>query len=233
MLPAKKRRGSPTGGGNFYIFKSGRRRAQQAAAFNFIKWMTAPERAARMEHRDRLCRGTRPTPRRPPAMKKYVADFPPAAVARDQLKYAVAELSTHDNQRVHQGRSNDAHAGRADRHQDARAGDEGRAGAKPTASAQALQVSSAAIGQRPARAGRSPIPMQRHTPIATLRTRTSMAGCCCCRRPCCWSPSRTGRRSPRSGQLLFDAAGGDARRPFRRPRQLRRPCSATRCSGRR
>ena len=33
-------------------------------------------------------------------MKKYVADFPPAAVARDQLQYAVAELSTHDNQRV-------------------------------------------------------------------------------------------------------------------------------------
>jgi sn-glycerol 3-phosphate transport system substrate-binding protein len=33
-------------------------------------------------------------------MKKYVADFPAAAVARDQLKFAVAELSTHENQRV-------------------------------------------------------------------------------------------------------------------------------------
>jgi sn-glycerol 3-phosphate transport system substrate-binding protein len=33
-------------------------------------------------------------------MKKYVADFPAAAVARDQLQYAVAELSTHENQRV-------------------------------------------------------------------------------------------------------------------------------------
>jgi len=33
-------------------------------------------------------------------MKKYVGDFPPAAVARDQLPYAKAELSTHDNQRV-------------------------------------------------------------------------------------------------------------------------------------
>jgi sn-glycerol 3-phosphate transport system substrate-binding protein len=33
-------------------------------------------------------------------MKKYVAEFPPAAVARDQLQFAVAELSTHDNQRV-------------------------------------------------------------------------------------------------------------------------------------
>jgi len=35
-----------------------------------------------------------------PAMKKYVADFPAAAVARDQLQFSVAELSTHDNQRV-------------------------------------------------------------------------------------------------------------------------------------
>ena len=33
-------------------------------------------------------------------MKEYVAGFPVAAVARDQLQYAVAELSTHDNQRV-------------------------------------------------------------------------------------------------------------------------------------
>ena len=35
-------------------------------------------------------------------MQKYVADFPAAAVARDQLQYAVAELSTHDNQQVTQ-----------------------------------------------------------------------------------------------------------------------------------
>jgi sn-glycerol 3-phosphate transport system substrate-binding protein len=33
-------------------------------------------------------------------MKQYIAGFPPAAVARDQLPYAKAELSTHDNQRV-------------------------------------------------------------------------------------------------------------------------------------
>ena len=34
--------------------------------------------------------------------EEYVADFPAAAVARDQLQYAVAELSTHDNQQVTQ-----------------------------------------------------------------------------------------------------------------------------------
>ena len=37
-----------------------------------------------------------------PAMKAYVDGFPAAAVARDQLPYAKAELSTHDNQRVTQ-----------------------------------------------------------------------------------------------------------------------------------
>ena len=35
-----------------------------------------------------------------PALKKYASEFPPALVARDQLPFAVAELSTHDNQRV-------------------------------------------------------------------------------------------------------------------------------------
>jgi len=35
-----------------------------------------------------------------PVMKQYVTGFPPAAVARDQLPFAKAELSTHDNQRV-------------------------------------------------------------------------------------------------------------------------------------
>ena len=34
------------------------------------------------------------------AMKTYAASFNPAIVARDQLKEAVAALSTHDNQRV-------------------------------------------------------------------------------------------------------------------------------------
>ena len=44
--------------------------------------------------------GTRPDAYETPALKKYVAEFPPAAVARDQLKYSVAELSTYDTGRV-------------------------------------------------------------------------------------------------------------------------------------
>ena len=35
-----------------------------------------------------------------PALKKYLADFAAPTVARDQLRHAVAELSTHENQRV-------------------------------------------------------------------------------------------------------------------------------------
>ena len=33
-------------------------------------------------------------------MQAYTADFPPALVARDQLEFATAELSTYQNQRV-------------------------------------------------------------------------------------------------------------------------------------
>jgi sn-glycerol 3-phosphate transport system substrate-binding protein len=98
MLPAHQGRGSPTGGGNFYFFKK-MTAEEQDAALKFVKWMTTPERAADWG----IATGyvaTRPDAWDTPAMKKYVADFPAAAVARDQLKYAVAELSTHDNQRV-------------------------------------------------------------------------------------------------------------------------------------
>lgn len=33
-------------------------------------------------------------------MKAYTASFPQAIVARDQLKFAVSELTTHENQRI-------------------------------------------------------------------------------------------------------------------------------------
>jgi len=98
MLPANKRRGSPTGGGNFYLFKQ-TKPEQQAAAVKFIRWITSPARAAQWGI-DTGYVAVRPDAWETPAMKKYVADFPAAAVARDQLQYAVAELSTHDNQRV-------------------------------------------------------------------------------------------------------------------------------------
>lgn len=98
MLPADERRGSPTGGGNFYLFKAATDR-QRAAALRFLQWITSPDRAAQWGI-DTGYVATRPDAWETPAMKAYAAQFPAAAVARDQLQYAVAELSTHDNQRV-------------------------------------------------------------------------------------------------------------------------------------
>ena len=98
MLPAAKRRGSPTGGGNFYVFKKATKE-QQAAAVKFAKWMTTPERAAQWGM-DTGYVAVRPDAWETARMKEYVKGFPVAAVARDQLQYSVAELSTHDNQRV-------------------------------------------------------------------------------------------------------------------------------------
>jgi len=98
MLPAGKQRGSPTGGGNFYIFKQSTP-AQREAAMKFIKWVTQPERAAQWGI-DTGYVAVSPAAFETPVMKKYVSEFPAAAVARDQLPFAKAELSTHDNQRV-------------------------------------------------------------------------------------------------------------------------------------
>ncbi len=100
MLPADKRRGSPTGGGNFFVFRSATT-AQRQACLRFLRWISSPERTAQWGI-DTGYVATRPDAWKTAAMQKYVADFPAAAVARDQLQYAVAELSTHDNQRVTQ-----------------------------------------------------------------------------------------------------------------------------------
>jgi sn-glycerol 3-phosphate transport system substrate-binding protein len=97
-MPSKARGGSPTGGGNIYVFKNADK-AKLAAALEFARFLSTPERAADWG----IATGyvaTRPDAWQTDAMKKYAAQFPPAAVARDQLKDAVAELSTHDNQRV-------------------------------------------------------------------------------------------------------------------------------------
>ena len=98
VLPAGKKPGSPTGGGNFYLSKKASL-AEQEAAFKFIRWITTPERAAQWSA-DTGYVAVTPTSYETAAMKKYVADFPQALVARDQLPTAVAELSTHENQRV-------------------------------------------------------------------------------------------------------------------------------------
>ena len=98
MLPAKRHPGSPTGGGNFYIFAK-TTPAEQQAALKFAKWATAPQRAAQWSIATGYVAVT-PAAWDTAEMKKYAQDVPQALVARDQLQYSVAELSTHDNQRV-------------------------------------------------------------------------------------------------------------------------------------
>jgi sn-glycerol 3-phosphate transport system substrate-binding protein len=98
MLPAKKRLGSPTGGGNIYFFK-GTAPEQQQAAVKFARWLTQPQRAASWSAATGYVAVT-PAAWDTPEMKKYAQDVPAATVARDQLRHAVAELSTHENQRI-------------------------------------------------------------------------------------------------------------------------------------
>lgn len=98
MLPAKVTRGAPTGGGNFYLFKESTD-AQKTAAVEFVKWITAPEQAAKWS----IATGyvaPRPDVWELPVMQEYVAKVPGALVARDQLEFAKAELSTFQNSKV-------------------------------------------------------------------------------------------------------------------------------------
>jgi sn-glycerol 3-phosphate transport system substrate-binding protein len=98
MLPANKRRGTPTGGGNFYIFKNSSVEEKQAA-LKLIKFMTSPEQSAQWSvHTGYM--GVSPAAYETRILKEYVAGFPYAAVARDQLQYATAELSTYESGRV-------------------------------------------------------------------------------------------------------------------------------------
>jgi sn-glycerol 3-phosphate transport system substrate-binding protein len=99
MLPAKERRGSPTGGGSFYVFKSASPE-QQKAAVKFIQWITKPELAAEWSIKTGYVAVT-PAAYKTKAMEEYVKSFPAATVARDQLEHAVAELSVHENGRIY------------------------------------------------------------------------------------------------------------------------------------
>jgi sn-glycerol 3-phosphate transport system substrate-binding protein len=98
MLPASVRRGSPTGGGNFYIFKD-TSEAERRAAMRLIRFMTDPERSAEWSIRTGYM-GISPDAYETEALSEYVLEFPAARVARDQLEFATAELSTFQTGRV-------------------------------------------------------------------------------------------------------------------------------------
>lgn len=98
MLPAGKMRGTPTGGGNFYIFKNTTKDERQAA-LKLMKYMTSPKIAAEWSIKTGYM-GVSPEAYETTELKEYVKTFPYAAIARDQLKYATAELATFQTGRV-------------------------------------------------------------------------------------------------------------------------------------
>jgi sn-glycerol 3-phosphate transport system substrate-binding protein len=97
-LPGNKELGSPTGGGNFYIFKDSTDE-EKKAALKFVKFMTSAEQAAHWSKSTGYM-GVGPSAYETETLKAYLKAFPPAAVARDQLTHATAELSTHEAGRV-------------------------------------------------------------------------------------------------------------------------------------
>jgi len=103
-LPANVRKGSPTGGGNFYIFKD-TSEEERAAAIKLIQFMTSPEQAAAWSIATGYM-GVSPAAYETDALKAYTVEFPPALVARNQLENAVAEFSTFETARVRDGLNN-------------------------------------------------------------------------------------------------------------------------------
>ncbi len=103
-LPENVRPGSPTGGGNFYIFKE-TSDEERAAALKLIEFMTSPEQAAAWSIATGYM-GVSPAAYETDALKAYTAEFPPALVARNQLENAVAEFSTFETARVREGLNN-------------------------------------------------------------------------------------------------------------------------------
>lgn len=103
-LPAHKQPGSPTGGGNFYLFKNASE-AERAAALKLIRYMTAPERAAEWSIATGYV-GVSPAAYETEKLKAYGKEFPQALVARDQLKVAIAEFSTWQTARVREALNN-------------------------------------------------------------------------------------------------------------------------------
>ena len=97
-LPKNKELGSPTGGGNFYLFKKSTPE-ERKAALKLVKFMTSPDQAANWSIATGYM-GVSQDAYDTAKLKQYVVDFPPAAVARDQLQHATAELSTHQAGRV-------------------------------------------------------------------------------------------------------------------------------------
>ncbi|MFK5689394.1 ABC transporter substrate-binding protein [Ornithinimicrobium sp. LYQ92] len=100
ILPANTQPGSPTGGGNLYVFDRGDDETK-AAAYTIATCLTEPELAAEWSMESGYV-ATGPEAWETDTMAEYAEEFPQAAVARDQLEVAVGETTSHENGRVSQ-----------------------------------------------------------------------------------------------------------------------------------
>ncbi|MFZ5824229.1 MAG: ABC transporter substrate-binding protein [Bacillota bacterium] len=109
FLPAgPKGHGAPTGGGNFYIFK-GLSKEKQEAAWKFVRHMTDAEVQAKWGL-DTGYVAPRKSSFETKTMKDAAAKDPNVLVARDQLQYAAAELSVHNNPQIYKAYGNQLQA---------------------------------------------------------------------------------------------------------------------------
>lgn len=98
FLPANNQYGSPTGGGNIYMFKDVPEENKEAAV-KFMKFLTEPERVAQWSI-DTGYIATRESAYETDKLKQYVEEFPQALVAREQLEHADSELATYQSGEV-------------------------------------------------------------------------------------------------------------------------------------
>ncbi|MGH7320413.1 MAG: ABC transporter substrate-binding protein [Candidatus Rokuibacteriota bacterium] len=98
FLPRNRQQAVAIGGAGLFIFKKSPADRQEAA-WQFIKFATSPEIQARWNIGSGYI-ATRKSSFELPIMRDYTAKLPQALVARDQLPYALPEMSTHDNQKV-------------------------------------------------------------------------------------------------------------------------------------
>ncbi|MEI3606938.1 ABC transporter substrate-binding protein [Pseudogracilibacillus sp. SE30717A] len=95
FLPANNQYGSPTGGGNIYLFKDIPEENREAA-IKFMEFLTEPETIAQWSI-DTGYVATRESSYETEALKEYTEVFPESTVAREQLEYADSELATYQN----------------------------------------------------------------------------------------------------------------------------------------
>lgn len=96
-LPAGKKYGAPTGGGNLYILKTTKER--QEAAYKFVKFLTATDRVAKWSAETGYI-PARKSATETQTWKDAVAAFPGFGQAADALQHSEREIAAYQNQQV-------------------------------------------------------------------------------------------------------------------------------------